>query len=387
MLSRTAAEVLVVDPLDRELEKMLAEIGMQAPRATAADLLALAHPAGHEPDVLLIDLRGGRAVPAGLAAVKRQRPHLGILVVASQPDPALLLEAMRAGAGEFLAEPFRAPDLEKAIRTLLGNRPAEITGEIVAFLGAKGGVGTTTTAVNVATVLAKQSKAATLLADLHLSHGDAALYLGAEPRFSIVDAIDNTHRLDESFFKGLVSGTKAGPDLLASSDRALVHGTATPQFRTVVEFAARIYRYVVLDVPNSDPAALDALDAASSIVVVANQELATVRSATRIVSAMRQRYGKERVRVVVTRYDRQADIGQEDVEKALGTKLKHVVPNDYRAALTALNKGRPLALDNHNKLSAAYRDLAHDLAGIVAAEEPGKPASQGGLFGRLLGKQ
>ena len=79
----------------------------------------------------------------------------------------------------------------------------------------KGGVGTTTVAVNVATALAKLEPKSTLFIDLHVANGDAAVFLGAEPRFSIVDALENTHRLDEAFFRNLIAHAKCGVDLLA----------------------------------------------------------------------------------------------------------------------------------------------------------------------------
>ncbi len=120
---------------------------------------------------------------------------------------------MRAGATEFLQEPITPAALEQAISRLVAHRAAPAAaGEVFAFVGAKGGVGTTTTAVNVATALAKVAPSQTLFADLHLAHGDAALLFGAEPRFSIVDALENTHRFDEAFFRGLVTPTKAGAD-------------------------------------------------------------------------------------------------------------------------------------------------------------------------------
>src|SRR5262249_59307217 len=88
--------------------------------------------------------------------------------------------------------------------------PVHATGELYAVLGAKGGVGATTVAVNVATALASTKKS-TLLIDLHSGGGDAALFLGAEPRFSVLDALENTHRLHAALLKGLVVKTTAGP--------------------------------------------------------------------------------------------------------------------------------------------------------------------------------
>lgn len=385
MTAPLVPDVLVVDPLDRELEQLLRACEMRTTRGSAAELTALVHPAAQPPDIIIVDTRGARTLPPSLAAVKRQHPSVGVLVVASGSDPTALLEAMRAGASEFLQEPLTEAALAQAVSRLVSHRaPRAAGGEVFAFVGAKGGVGTTTAAVNVATALAKVAPSQTLLVDLHLAHGDAAVLFGAEPRFSIVDALDNTHRFDEAFFRGLVTPTKAGPGLLASSDRALLPYGDVQRFRAVIEFAAQISRYVVLDVPRSDGAALDALDAASQIVVVANQELAAARSASRLASALRQRYGRDRVLVIVSRVDKQAEISQADIENVVGSKVEHMLPSDYRLALQALNRGRPLALDNHNTLAAGFRGLARALAKV--APEPPRNGSGGSFFGRLTGR-
>jgi pilus assembly protein CpaE len=385
MTARLVPNVLVVDPLDRELEQLLHACNMRATRSSTAELAALMQATAQMPDVIVVDTRGARGIPTSLAAVKRQHPNIGVLVVASESDPSMLLEAMRAGANEFLQEPLNAAALEQAISRLLTHRGAPATaGEVFAFIGAKGGVGATTAAVNVATALAKVAPSQTLLADLHLTHGDAAILFGAEPRFSIVDALENTHRFDEAFFRGLVTPTKAGPELLASSDRALLPYGDVQRFRAVVEFAAQAYRYVVLDVPRADGTALDALGSASQIIVVANQELAAARSASRLAAALRQRYGRDRVLVIVSRVDKQAEITQADIEKVVGSKIEHMLPSDYRLALDALNRGRPLALHNHNALAAGFRGLARSLATI--GPEPQRKESGGSFSGRLTGR-
>lgn len=377
-----APTVLLIDPIDRDLERTLAAQGMRVTSHSAAELANLAHPAARVPDVLVMDIRGGRPLPAFLASVKRHHPQVGVVVVAPDQNPAVMLEAMRSGATEFLAEPLKSGDIETAIARLVAQRVTPAMGDVFAFIGAKGGVGTTTTVVNVATFLAQSSKAKTLVIDLHLAHGDAALLLGAEPRFSIVDALENTHRFDTAFFRGLVTPSKAGPDVLASSDRTLIHSAGTPEVRAVIEFAAQHYQYVLLDLSRSDAAALEALDPASRILIIANQELSTVRSASRIAAALRHRYGQTRVEIVLNRFDREADIAQRDVEKAVGLPVKHLLPSDYRLALEALNKGRPVALENHSRLSVAYKTLASALAGARTAdvEKPPGTATIFGLF-------
>jgi pilus assembly protein CpaE len=378
-------EVVIVGAKDRELGRLLAAVNLRSTELPATELATLAHAAARQPDVVIVDLRGGQALPSAVAALKRQHPTTPVLLVTSTLEPAVVLEAMRAGVNECLAEPLQAAEIETAVTRLVAHKQPVQAGHVFAFIGAKGGVGTTTVAVNVATELSRTAGGGTLLVDLHLAHGDAAVFLGVEPRFSVVDALDNIHRFDDTFFKGLVVQSPAGPSLLASSDKQLAQTSSVQRVRSLVEFATGLYRYVVLDVPRSDAAALDALDQASRIVVVANQELATVRNASRIATALRQRYGNDRVTVIVNRVDTHAEIGRDDVEKVVGTRVVHSVPSDYRTALRALNKGRPLALDNHNKLAASFRELAHDLAGV----QPTRPTApeSGGLFGLLKGRR
>jgi pilus assembly protein CpaE len=372
--------IVLVGSTDRQLEDALRQCGMTASPAPGSELAALAQPSAKQPDVLVLDVREQTHLPTGLPVLKRTHPTTGVILVASRMDPALLLEAMRAGITEVVTTTTQE-DLQAAIARVMALRPAAtLGGRAFAFLGAKGGVGTTTVAVNVATALAKLEPKSTLLIDLHVANGDAAVYLGAEPRFSIVDALENTHRLDESFFKTVVMKTQAGVDLLASSDRVMLTPVDVRRIRTILEFAERHYRYIVIDVPRSDAAVLDALETVAKIVIVANQELATVRSASRIAAAMRQRYGKDKLCVVLSRVDRLAEIGQDDVERAVGTSVKHTFPSDYRRALQALNKGMPITIENHNELAGSFVDFARSLAGIERAPKE-KQGSRFSLFG------
>jgi pilus assembly protein CpaE len=333
-------------------------------------------------DVVVLDLRGGEPIPPTLAAVKRQHPETGLVIVANALDPALMLAAMRAGVTECVTDTQQG-QLEAAINRLVVQRAAPMAGEVFVFVGAKGGVGTTTTAVNIATVLSQIGT--TLLIDLHLSGGDAALFLGADAHFSVTDALENTHRLDAAFFRGLVTRTKAGPDLLASADRPVTATVDAPRVRSLIDFVTHHYRYIVLDIPRSDAAVLDALQQASKVVIVTNQELATVRGAGRLATMLRQRYGKDKVAIVLSRSDREAEIGLEDLRKAVGADVDHSFPSDYRLALRALNRGQPLVLDGRSALGSAYQAYGRALVG-VAGKEPA-PLKPAGFLGRLAGRR
>jgi pilus assembly protein CpaE len=379
-----AIAVSVVGATDSSLADRLRASGLRPTAMSVNDLAALAQPMNSPPDIVVLDLRATRQIPPVLNVIKRQHPDTGLIVVAATLDPVLMLEAMRSGVTECVTDLDRG-DLEAAIDRLIAQRTSPVRGEVFVFVGAKGGVGTTTAAVNVATALSKLGT--TLVVDLHLSGGDAGLFLGADSHFSVLDALENTHRLDVAYFRGLVAHTKAGPDLLASSDRATAAVVDTSRVRTLIDFSAHHYRYTVVDIPRSEGAVLDSLDDAARIVVVANQELATIRSSGRLVEMLRQRYGREKVAVVLSRADREAEIGLEDLQSAVRGEVAHVFPSDYRLAVHALNRGQPIVNDGKSPLGSAFQAFARDLAGAKQDAPPADKPGGSGLFGRLTGRR
>ena len=128
-------------------------------------------------------------------------------------------------------------------------------------------------------------------------------------------------------------------DLLASSDRIMVAPLDVRRIRLLLDFAARHYRYVVLDVPRADAAISTRSSLPPGSSWSGNQELATVRSASRMAAALRQRYGKDRLTVVVSRADRLAEIGHEDVERAVGSQVRHSFPERLSAGLPGAQQG------------------------------------------------
>jgi pilus assembly protein CpaE len=297
-----------------------------------------------------------------------------------------MLEAMRAGVTELVPEPFTPQDLKAAVERVVGHSAPSQQGTVFAFVGAKGGVGTTTIAVNVAVgMAAEMGGQSVLLTDLHVAvHGDAALLLGVEPRFSVVEAIENTSRLDAAFLKGLVVKAKGGLDVLASPERPQLRPPEGAQVRALLERLVANYQAVVLDVPRSDFGVLDALDPLTAVLLVVNQELPSIRRAAQIAALLRQRYGKDKVACVVSRYDARADIGQEDIERVVGLPVWAVLPSDYRKVIAAANAGKPLVSDANSRLASSVVQLARRLAG-ASAEPVKRPAARaagrlGGLF-------
>jgi len=372
--------VLVTGSRDQHVLSALRERELRVVPVELADMGRLT---GQGPDAVVIDIRPLDHLPAELAGMRRQFPHAGLVILARTLDPAALLEAMRMGINEWISEPLVYDDLVAAIR-LVARMSVLPSGKTFALVGAKGGVGGTTVAVNLATSMTLVSKEKTLLIDLHPAYGDAGVFLGVEPRFSVADALENIDRLDATYLRSLIATTPAGPDLLASGHGLPSISFEVTRIRRLLELAASMYPFVVLDCARTEPAVLEALDAVTQVVVVANQELPALRSAARIVSHLRQRCGPARVKVAITRFDPKADIGRADIEKVLGGVVSYQFPNDYQTSVAAIARGEPLIVANHSRLASSIGDFARQLGGF---QPPKKDAVKGGLFSLLGGRR
>ena len=365
-------------------QSVLAGLRARQVQAMPIDLADIPNAGGNGPDAVVIDIRSLPRLPREIAGIRRQFPNAGLVIIGRTLDPSDLLEAMRMGVNEWVVEPLVHDDLVAAIRRVARPPAAVAIGKMFAILGAKGGVGSTTVAVNLATSMMLVSKEPTLLIDLHPAYGDATVFLGVDPRFSVADALENFDRLDETYLKGLIATTASGVDLLASSQRAVTGSFDVARIRRMLEIASTMYRFIVLDCPRSSSAVLEAIDGATQIVVVANQELSALRNATRIVTSLRQRCGNDRVKVAITRFDPNAEIGRSDIEKVLGGAVNFQFPNDYRTSVGAITRGEPLIVSNHSKLASSIGEFARQLGGF---QPPSKATGKTGLFGRLGGRR
>jgi pilus assembly protein CpaE len=377
-----ALKIILTGDGEKDIETAVRECGATPTLLPIGALTSLAQSDKVQADILLIDIRGQASVPPALTSFHRQHPGVGILIVAKALDADLMVSAMRAGANEWVAEPLTHGELDAAITRIVVRQSPAPTNQTFAFVGVKGGVGTTVVAVNVATALARIARSGTLMIDLQVPRGEAALYLGATPRFSVADAFDNIHKLDEAFFGSLVVRAASRLDLLAAPEAGSATRLDPARVKALIEFVSKHFEYVVIDVPRTEAGAIDALDGAKSIVVVTTQELPAVRSAASMSARLRQRYGNDRVLVVVNRLDKQSEIGLSDVEAALGAPVAFTFSNDYRGVVAALNAGRPLVLNDHSTLAASFEKFARRAAG-VQIEQKGTGA-RGGWLDRLV---
>src|SRR6476661_6339145 len=346
---------------------------------------------GTGPDLVVVDIRSDAS--SGMAAIERLRAtsaNLAIFAIAAAAEPDLILQAMRAGANEFF--PWNATEGSQAARAMeesfhgavrrsAARREAASAGAkqpcvTHAFLGAKGGAGTTTVAVNCGVELARLTKRPTVVVDLKTCLGEVALFLGVRPRFTVLDAVENLHRLDKNFLQELVAKHKSGLDILAGSEQ---FDRPNAQDATALEELLRVltrtYDYVVIDAGNTISASTAAaLFAADTIFLVTNPDVPSIRNAQRLTERVRQLgAGSERLKVLLNRATDQHLIAPKQIETALGYGIHHTFGSDYRTVSTALNSGVPLTLTNNTEIAAQFDSFTRHLVGMAAVEAKPEP--------------
>jgi len=317
---------------------------------------------GAAADLIIVDVRGDTT--SAMSNIERLRggaPGAAIFAVALDNNPDLILQSMRAGANEFFTWPPADEAFHGAVRrtatrrdTAAGARPSATT---LVFFGAKGGAGTTTTAVNCAVELARLSKRSTVIVDLKPGLGEVALFLGVRPRYSVLDAIDNLHRLDREFLRELVMKHKSGLEILAGSDQFDRPGAADGSpLEELFRLLARQYEYIVIDAGSQiSSCTTAALYTGDTIFLVANPDVPSVRNAQRLLDRVRQLGAcGERVRVLLNRAAEPFPIPPKQIEGALGHPIHHTFPSDYKTVSTALNSGVPLALAGQSDIAAQF---------------------------------
>ncbi|HEX6976476.1 MAG TPA: AAA family ATPase [Vicinamibacterales bacterium] len=334
------------------------------------------------PDVAVVDIRADAS--SGMAAIERLRasqPSVAIFAIAVTAEPELILQAMRAGANEFFpwlpggatqASRTMVDSFHGAVRRAAARREAATAGArqpcvTHVFLGAKGGAGTTTVAVNCAVELARLTKRPTAIVDLKPCLGEVALFLGVRPRFTVLDAIENLHRLDRDFLRELMGRHKSGLDIMAASEQFdRPNGQDAGAIEELLRVLGRMYDYIVIDAGNMiNSCAVAALYAADTIFLVTNPDVPSIRNAQRLVDRVRQLgAGSERVKILLNRVSDQHLIAPKQIETALGYGIHHTFSSDYRTVSTALNSGVPLALTNHSEISAQFGSFTKHLLGM-----------------------
>ncbi len=290
-----------------------------------------------------------------LEKVKQAAPDLYVIASNYSAEGDIVLTAVRSGANDYMVQPVKRLDF-KDVMGRLERAPRRVAatvsklGKIYTFLGTKGGLGTTTLAVNFASVQA-QRKQNTVLLDLDWTANDVAMQLGAAPQYTLQEVGENLSRLDQALFEGFVTRDPLGFFLVGPPDSIENRGHFTePMFREFATFLVEKYESIVIDAGRSlgDDVVLGALQSSTVIFLVVTQEFPSVRNAQRYLSnLMRMGFTQDQIKVVVNFYQKRNNPNYatlEQIQQTLNQPVFYGIPSSP-AVLAAINKGRPFVDD------------------------------------------
>lgn len=367
-----------------------------------------------KPDVVLMDINMPDS--DGIATsqiITTNVPEAQVIIMSVQSEADYLRRAMHAGARDFLMKPFSGDELVTAVRRVHASRPMIIKpamnssamvaitpghhvethhGKILTFFSPKGGIGTTTLAVNVAVAMAESGNR-TLLIDGSLQFGDVAVMLNLKSTTSIVDLAERINDVDQDLIGSVLLEHDSGLFVLLAPPRPemaeLVQGES---LKKLLEMMRSMFDYIIIDTSSSiDDINLIMLDTADRIVLVTRQSLPSLKNVSRFFDLSEYlEYEQGKVIMVVNHASKKLSISVKDIEDTLRWTATATIPEDS-AAYTAADQGRPLVSDywRRRQISRALSQLNEQLIAELKRDEKrseGEHANGATRLARLFSK-
>jgi len=334
------------------------------------------------PEVVLLDVAATKEPLSDLIpTVRSKAPEATIVALHTSADPDAILSAMRAGVNEYIY-----PPLESALRGALDRRSTDAGrrtsgmrwgGRTFGFFSSKGGCGATTVVCHLAVELGRHGQKV-LLADLDLDAGLIGFLTKAKPGYSILDAVNNLHRMDVSYWKALVTNGIPGVEIIAAP--GATQDKTYPrqeQLRQLFSFLRSCYDFTLIDLGRSltrvGVAALEEMDEA---YLVSTLEVPALHQAKQVLQILMDAgYGKDRLKLILNRVPKRSELAPEEIEKILGLPVYAVLPSSYPELHECYSLGK--LLPERSFLGKQIKDLAMRMAGL----DEQKPKKKFGLFG------
>ncbi|MCD0461885.1 AAA family ATPase [Roseiconus lacunae] len=310
-------------------------------------------------------------------------PDTVLLAASESTDGHLILQTIRAGAREFLTLPMSHEDLGAALGRVSQQKFGSSEGgargcEVIAIAGATGGVGTTSTAVNLGCIFAADNRNSVALLDLDLALGDADVFLDAIPDYTLADVVQNVSRLDIQLLKQSLTKHSSGLYLLPRPvELHDTQGITDESLRKVIGLLKATFTHLVIDLSKTYSAVdMAAIEAASKVLLVTQLDLPCLRNVVRLMMSFEEIDGlQDKVEIVVNRAGLES--GQISLKKAketLGREIYTLLPNDYRTMVEVRNNGVPLVNQAPKAaITQAMKDLASKLMGAEGTAAPTEP--------------
>jgi pilus assembly protein CpaE len=315
-----------------------------------------------------------RDVELALKTVERLQQifasRVRVIAVASVLPPGLLMRAIRAGCSDFLPLPPGPAELADAIRrfqqAMIAHPLSQASaGKVVAFFGAKGGVGTTTLAVHLAGHLVSCHGKKTLLIDHKHQLGHVALYLGLkDTQYHFDELLKNVDRLDAELLNGFAIRHESGLDVMASPEFATAtHTSKRDELERVMDFLRSEYDYVLIDssVEYQDTK-MSIIAEADEVYLVSTPDVAALRDLARLVEHIGlSPTVNGKLRLIVNRSTASDSLTSGQIQKAVRFPVSNSVPNNYAELLQAINQGVPVPPARKSLFNQALSTIAHQI--------------------------
>ena len=297
-----------------------------------------------------------------------------VFLTSENADPAVLMEAMRTGVKEFLSQPLKEEEAKQALERFRERKERSKYkdgarhGRIIDVMGSKGGIGTTTVAVNLAVSLAQLNENPSVaLVDMNMLFGDIPLFLGFKPNYNWGEIIKNIGRLDPTFLMSILSKHSSGVHVLPSPAYLNGYPAATPEtIGHLIGLMQRMFDFVVIDGGQSiNESSLKAVEMSDNLLLISLLSLTCMSNAGKLLKSLNSlgHLPKENIRVVINRYLKNSDISLSDAENAVKQKIFWAIPNDYKTTMSAINQGKTLSeITAKSPVASNFRDMARSLA-------------------------
>jgi pilus assembly protein CpaE len=387
----TSRRVIVISPNSKtvaELEPLLATHLAAVPvshlRGYPSPVDLMGAMGGGTPHLVFLDVISDRDQALQLMSeMARLGPMVHVIALLSGNDPDYILRCLRAGAVDFLVQPFTTEQMEASLAKLArihssGEGPGREPAKILAVMPAKGACGATTIACNLAYQWKRLGAKRILLADLDPLTGTLSFLLKIKSVFSFLDALQRAHELDADLWAAMVTQVN-GVDVLLAPDLMVEGGNDLRDPSPILDYARHNYDVVVLDAGGVyGEWNLNQARQASELLLVTTNELPALQAAQRALNYLdTNRIGRWKIRLIVNRYHRDIGLSREVIGTALHTDVYDIVPSDYEAVQKALIEGR--AIPNSTAFGKSMAQLADRLGGR------GDSAKKGSSLGGLLG--
>jgi pilus assembly protein CpaE len=339
------------------------------------------------PGLVLVDLSESTDAVEGMYELTQLcGPATRFLAIGSINDVSLYRQLVGLGVSDYLVKPVSSEVLCEALVSAMRSNSAEREARqtrLFAFIGSRGGVGTTTVAISTAWLLAHEFKLRTALVDLDLHFGNLALNLDLEPGRGLREALENPERTDSMLLaSAMVTNGEKLPILATEeplSERLTFDGAAVAPLLAAL---SQDYDCLVVDLPRTlDGMARQVIALADSVVLVTDLSLSALRDSVRLIELAKGLECRSKPLLVANQFgaDHRCEIGRAEFERGAGSPLDHAVPFDVKAIVAAAHSGKALPeAAASSKAAIELRKLAARLAG----RDDGKPG-RGGLLARF----